>query len=93
MAKGNSGNRGSGNRGRANYGRAFPVIGVKKRPGRPRKPRRALTTAGSFPVGYALPEPSTTPEEAETAEEVAGDVDDVAELENQERAEGRTTKE
>lgn len=86
MAKGNQGNQGTGNRGRATYGRRFPVIGAKKRkPGRPRKARLALTTAGAFPVGYGMPEP-VEPE----AEEVEGDdVDDVTPEEEEERASER----
>lgn len=82
MAKGSRGKSGTGNRGRTTYGRRFPVIGAKKaKPGGQRKARRALTTAGAFPVGYAMPGPV----ELEDAEEVFDDVDDVT-PEEEERA-------
>ena len=82
VAKGNRGKstRGNaGNRGRGSSGRTFRVIGAKKRPvGRPRKVRRPLT--GGF-VG-ARQAPTVEPEPGvEHAEEMTGDVDDVAEEE------------
>lgn len=95
MARGNRGNRGRGNAGnrgttgRGTSGRSFPVIGVKKRkPGRPRKhPRRSITTAPPLPEDYVFPTPET--HELENAEEVSDDVDEIAEIEKRERAEGR----
>ena len=90
MARG-GGNRGNaGNRGGGTRGRTFRVIGAKKRkPGRPRKVRRPLT-AGFVGVPPELRINAVEPATEIEAEEVAGDVDDVAEIEKRERAEGRT---
>ena len=45
-------------------------VGAKKRkPGRPRKPRLPLSTAGTFPEGYALPKPGEEPVDDEVLEE------------------------
>ena len=85
--RGNAGNRGT--RGRGNPGRRIKVIGAKpKKPGRPRKhPRRSITTAPPLPEDYVFPTPET--HELENAEEVSDDVDEIAEIEKRERAEGR----
>ena len=86
--RGNSGN--AGNRGRGNSGRTFKVHGAKKkRVGRPRKVRRPLT-AGFVGVPPELRINAVEPATEIEAEEVAGDVDNVAEIEKRERAEGRT---
>jgi hypothetical protein len=67
MARRKNGNR--GNRGRANYGRAFKVHGARKRkPGRPRKARRALS-AGFVGVP---PELRQVREPTDIEEEVSG---------------------
>ena len=70
MARG-SGNRGSGGaRGRANYGRAFKVHGKKRRkPGRPRKARRALTAAFIGVPPKLRPAPAPEPDPVDAIEE------------------------
>ena len=84
--RGGSGNRGNaGNRGRGSSGRVFRTIAKKRKPGRPRKARRALA-----PGFIGVPPELRRPPATEPVEEVTGDVDDVAEIEKRERAEGRT---
>ena len=90
MAKGKRGGGNRGSRGAGTRGRTFRVIGTKKkRVGRPRKVRRPLTT-GFVGVPPELRINAVEPATEIEAEEVAGDVDDVAEIEKRERAEGRT---
>ena len=70
MAKGKRGGGNRGSRGGANYGRAFKVHGKKRRkPGRPRKARRALT-AGFIGVPPELrPAPAPEPDQPADIEE------------------------
>lgn len=77
MAKANGGRRGAGTRGK--YGRCL-VPKRKRKPGRPRKARRPLTSA--FVELRQLPAPTPEEEEARAEREATGDVDDVAEEES-----------
>jgi hypothetical protein len=69
VAKANRGRRGTG---RANYGRAFKVYGAKRRKvGRPRKARRALTSAftGVRQAAEPTPEPDDIEQQDSRADE------------------------
>ena len=69
MAKGQRGGGNRGSRGGGTSGRVFRTIAKRRKPGRPRKARRALSAGAlGLPPGFRLPAPAPV-------DEMTGDVD------------------